>query len=76
MCVGMQVKLCYPLTMRAIPERLLVKAPYKSTTFIFYLSFFHQEIQDQQHLGLSGADFWTKIRNYGVLIGVSATLFN
>jgi len=36
---GVQVKLCYPLTMRAIPETLEmlgVQALYKSTTFSFF----------------------------------------
>ena len=33
---GVQVRLCYPLTMRAISERLRdVEEPYKSTTFTF-----------------------------------------
>jgi len=40
---GVQVKLCYPLTIRAIAtylsalETLRVEALYKSTTFTFYL---------------------------------------
>ena len=36
---GVQVKLCYPLTMRALPERLRdasCGALYKSTTFTFF----------------------------------------
>ena len=36
---GVQVKLCYPLTMRAIPETLEmlgVQVLYKSTTFSFF----------------------------------------
>jgi len=36
---GVQVKLCYPLTMRAVPERHIfrVEVLYKSTIFTFYL---------------------------------------